>query len=46
MADGRVVTTVEGLATRDGSMQFQAFLTERMQSSYCTSGMVLAAVRM
>ena len=45
-ADGRSVTTIEGLARDDALHVVQeAFLEEgAMQCGYCTSGMILAAV--
>jgi aerobic carbon-monoxide dehydrogenase small subunit len=45
-ADGHKVTTVEGLANRDGSMSAlqDAFCeTHGLQCGYCTSGMLIAA---
>ena len=46
-ADGRAVTTLEGLASESGEMHpvQRAFHNEHgLQCGYCTSGMVLAAV--
>ncbi|MQA05589.1 MAG: 2Fe-2S iron-sulfur cluster binding domain-containing protein [Streptosporangiales bacterium] len=46
-ADGREVTTVEGLAESDGSMHSmqQAFREEHaLQCGFCTPGMVMASV--
>jgi aerobic-type carbon monoxide dehydrogenase small subunit (CoxS/CutS family) len=45
-ADGKNVTTIEGLATGDVLHPVQkAFLTEEaFQCAYCTSGMIMAAV--
>ena len=46
-ADGRAVTTIEGLAPRDGTMHpVQAAFREHhgLQCGYCTPGMVMAAV--
>jgi aerobic-type carbon monoxide dehydrogenase small subunit (CoxS/CutS family) len=45
-ADGRSITTIEGLARGDALHAVQeAFIEEgAMQCGYCTSGMVLAAV--
>ncbi len=46
-ADGRAVTTIEGLANSDGSLHpmQQAFHENHaLQCGYCTPGMVLAAV--
>ena len=46
-ADGRAVTTVEGLAGLDGELHpvQQAFRTEHgLQCGFCTPGMVMAAV--
>lgn len=45
-ADGKSVTTIEGLARGDSLHPVQeAFLEEgAMQCAYCTSGMILAAV--
>jgi len=45
--DGRSVTTIEGLADRDGSLHpMQAAFREHhgLQCGYCTPGMVMAAV--
>jgi aerobic carbon-monoxide dehydrogenase small subunit len=46
-ADGRAVTTVEGLASADGELHpvQQAFRAEHgLQCGFCTPGMVMAAV--
>ena len=45
-ADGRDVTTVEGLASADGLHPVQAAFQEEhgLQCGYCTPGMVMAAV--
>ena len=45
-ADGRCVTTIEGLADGEGMHPVQAAFREHhgLQCGYCTTGMVLAAV--
>jgi carbon-monoxide dehydrogenase small subunit len=46
-ADGRSVTTIEGLAAKDGSLHpvQQAFLdVQAFQCGYCTPGMIMEAV--
>jgi carbon-monoxide dehydrogenase small subunit len=46
-ADGRTITTVEGLAAADGSLHpiQQAFSEQHgLQCGFCTPGMMLAAV--
>jgi len=47
-ADGRDITTVEGLAGEDGMHPVQAAFQEKhgLQCGFCTPGMVMAAVSM
>ena len=47
MADGRAVTTIEGLAQRDGTLHpmQQAFLDfDAFQCGYCTPGQIMSAI--